>query len=77
LAASLWYQKMIRKVGRQGWSKSDSQTPSEFAKSIQDNPLREQVVRFTRRYESARFGDSTEDAEQLPELYEEIAASKR
>ena len=77
LAASLWYQKMIRKVGRQGWTKSDSQTPSEFAKSIQDNSLREQVLRFTRRYESARFGDSTEDAEQLPELYEEIAASRR
>jgi transglutaminase-like putative cysteine protease len=76
-AASLWYQKMVQKVARKGWQKSESQTPEEFAKSIQNHPLREQVLEFTRRYESARFGDSAEDAEQLPELYEEIAASKR
>jgi transglutaminase-like putative cysteine protease len=77
LAAGLWYQKMTRKVARRGWLKAESQTPEEFAKSIQEVPLQRQVLEFTKRYESARFGDSAEDAEQLPELYEEIASSRR
>ena len=34
--------------------------------------MRARVVQFTRRYESARFGGSAEDAQRLPELYEEI-----
>jgi hypothetical protein len=75
-AASLWYGRMVRKVGRRGWRKSETQTPAEFAHSIPDNPLRERVLEFTRRYESARFGDSTEDARRLPELYAEIAGKK-
>jgi hypothetical protein len=40
--------------------------------------MRSQVEAFTRAYESARFGESAEDARRLPELYEEIvAAGKR
>jgi len=77
MAASLWYEKMIRKVGHKGWQKVGSQTPVEFANSIQDEQLRRRVLEFTSRYEGARFGDSAEDAQQLPELYEEVASSER
>jgi protein-glutamine gamma-glutamyltransferase len=72
MAASLWYERMTRKVGRRGWNKVATQTPSEFAGSIAESPLRERVVEFTRHYEGARFGDSAEDAQRLPELYEEV-----
>lgn len=76
-AASLWYQRMVRRVSRRGWHKRETQTPAEFARSIADDPLRANVLEFTRHYENARFGDSAEDARRLPELYEEIASKKR
>ena len=73
-AATIWYEQMTRLLARRGWRKSPSQTPVEFAKAIEDGLLRERVAQFTRHYESARFGDSAEDACRLPELYEEITA---
>ncbi len=39
--------------------------------------MRDRVARFTRHYEHARFGNSVEDAKQLPELFEEIVAGDR
>ncbi len=63
---------MTRSLARRGWSKSPTQTPHEFTAAIEDERLRERVENFTRHYESARFGDSAEDAQRLPELYEEI-----
>src|ERR1043165_8052498 len=75
MAASLWYEKMLRKVRRKGWQKIETQTPSEFANSIRDEQLQQRVQEFTSRYEGARFGGSVEDAQELPELYEEIVSS--
>jgi transglutaminase-like putative cysteine protease len=72
LAASIWYGRLLRALSRRGWHKRPTQTPGEFAASIEDPALRTAVKRFTGRYESARFGRSSEDARQLPELYEEI-----
>jgi hypothetical protein len=72
VAATIWYQRMTRRVARQGWRKTPVQTPSEFVTAIGDDGLRQRVARFTERYENARFGDSAQDAQQLPELYEEI-----
>ena len=77
MAASLWYEKMARKVERKGWRKVGTQTPAEFANSIQDEQLRRRVLIFTSRYEGARFGGSPEDAQELLELYEEVASSCR
>ena len=74
-AATLWYERMTRRVARCGWRKSAVQTPVEFVTAIEDANLRESVARFTRHYESARFGDSAEDASRLPKLYEEITTS--
>ena len=75
-AATIWYAKMLKRVARQGYTKAPAQTPEEFAKAIPEPLLRETVSRFTDRYERARFGESAPDAEQLPELYEEIGARK-
>ena len=76
LAATIWYERLTRMLERRGWRRLPVQTPAEFASAIEDPKLRDRVLRFTQHYESARFGDSATDAGRLPELYEEIAASK-
>ena len=76
LAASIWYSRMLKRVARQGYFKVATQTPAEFARTIPEPALRESVSKFIDRYERARFGDSAPDAEQLPDLYEDIAATK-
>jgi len=75
-AAALWYEQMLRRMARQGWRKSPSQTPSDFVEAIQEPSLQQGVAAFTRAYESARFGQSVDDARTLPELLEEIRAGK-
>jgi len=71
-AAAIWYQKMIHVLARRGWRKSPIQTPREFLLCIEDPEMRLRVEKFTQHYANARFGDSMEDARQLPGLYEEI-----
>lgn len=75
-AASFWYIRMLKRVARRGFRKQPAQTPAEFADSIDDPGLHEDVVVFTEHYERARFADSVEDAERLPALYEEFAGKK-
>jgi len=76
-AASMWYQRMSRVLARRGMRKPEAQTPQEFVRQIENIRLREPVAQFTEVYESARFGNSAEDAQRLPELYEEVAAATR
>ncbi|MEP6645331.1 MAG: DUF3488 and transglutaminase-like domain-containing protein [Acidobacteriaceae bacterium] len=75
LAASIWYERMVRMIARRGWRKSASQTPDEFAGAIEDPRIRILVQDFSRCYEKARFGESAEDAIHLPEMYEEIVTA--
>jgi len=72
-AASIWYERMVRRVAHKGWRKLPSQTPKEFLTSIEDEIVKDQVAKFTTMYESARFGGSAEDASSLPQLYDELA----
>jgi transglutaminase-like putative cysteine protease len=74
-AATMWYGRMARFLERRGLKKTPAQTPQEFVRVIGDEELRRRVGRFTEAYESARFGKSPEDAQQLPELYEEVEAA--
>jgi transglutaminase-like putative cysteine protease len=76
LAASIWYERMLRQSEKRGWKKLASQTPEEFAAVISDPEFKERVSGFTARYERARFGNSPEDASELPELYEEIKSAR-
>jgi len=71
-AAAMWYERMARYLARRGVRKSTTQTAQEFVRVIEDDRLRAPVGRFTDAYESARFGNSSDDALRLPELYEEV-----
>jgi len=71
-AAAMWYERMARFLARRGVQKSTTQTAQEFVRVIADARLRTPVGRFTDAYESARFGNSADDAMRLPELYEEV-----
>jgi hypothetical protein len=58
--------------------KPETQTAQEFVLAIENERLRTRVGEFTDAYESARFGNSSDDALRLPELYEEVElASKK
>jgi transglutaminase-like putative cysteine protease len=76
IAASIWYERMLKQMARRGWRKLPAQTPEEFAEAIGDPQLKGRVLGFTEHYENARFGQSGNDASQLPELYEEIKSSR-
>src|SRR3984957_13505027 len=71
-AATMWYERMARSLARRGVKKLTAQTPREFAGVISEEPLRARVQQFTEAYESARFGQSQEDVQRLPDLYEEV-----
>jgi len=75
-SAALWYDRMVGRMARLGWRKSPSQTPLDFVAAIQEAALQKKVSRFTRAYESARFGKSVDDAQSLPELFKDIAAAE-
>jgi hypothetical protein len=77
LAATMWYQRMARSLAGRGLQKSTAQTPEEFVRLIGDEQLRRRVAQFTEAYESARFGNSTDDARRLSELYEEVESEAR
>lgn len=76
MAASIWYERMTRKLARRGWTKLPAQTPTEFVTTIRNEELRGSVAAFTECYEQARFAESAEDASLLPELYEEIGKNE-
>jgi transglutaminase-like putative cysteine protease len=75
-SAALWYDRMVGRMARLGWRKSPSQTPLDFVATIQEAALQKKVARFTRAYESARFGKSVDDAQTLPALFREITAAE-
>jgi protein-glutamine gamma-glutamyltransferase len=73
-SAALWYDRMVDRLARMGWRKTPSQTPLDFVAAIQEAALQKKVARFTRAYESARFGKSVDDAQSLPGLFQDITA---
>ena len=75
-SASFWYMRMLKLLARRGVRKEPFQTPEEFTSCIDDPLMRQDVELFTEHYERARFAESVEDAQRLPELYEEIAGRK-
>lgn len=75
-SAVLWYDRMVDRMARRGWRKLPSQTPLDFVAAIQEAELQNKVDRFTRAYESARFGKSVDDAQNLPGLFREITTAE-
>jgi transglutaminase-like putative cysteine protease len=76
-SAALWYDRMVARMARLGWRKSPSQTPLDFVAAIQEEALQKKVAKFTRAYESARFGRSPNDAQSLPGLFQDITAAEK
>jgi protein-glutamine gamma-glutamyltransferase len=75
-SAALWYDRMVSRMARLGWRKSPSQTPLDFVAAIHEAALQKKVARFTRAYESARFGKSVDDAQSLPALFQDITVAE-
>jgi len=75
-AATVWYARMTRVAARRGHRKLEAQTPAEFAAAVSTPSLGDAVRRFTTHFERARYGNSAEDAERLPELLEQVKAAK-
>jgi hypothetical protein len=71
-AATIWYGRVLKTLAKRGIRKSPTQTPQEFVRAVAAPPVRHKLETFTTHYERARFGDSPEDAEKLPELYQEL-----
>ena len=71
-SAALWYDRMVARMARRGWRKLPSQTPLDFVAAIQEPALQKKVARFTQAYESARFGQSVGDAQNLPRLFDNV-----
>jgi hypothetical protein len=76
-AAAMWYERMAQFLARRGVKKSTAQTAQEFVRVIEDERLRTKVGQFTDAYESARFGNSGDDARRLPELFEEVESATK
>ena len=76
-SAALWYDRMVGRLERLGWRKTPSQTPLDFVAAIREAELQKKVARFTRAYESARFGQSADAAQTLPDLFQEITRPDR
>jgi protein-glutamine gamma-glutamyltransferase len=76
--ATILYERMIRHLAHRGFEKPKSSTAQELVHAIDDAQLQARVQQFSEAYESARFGNSVEDAKRLPELLGEVeAAGKR
>ena len=75
-SASFWYMRMLKRMAKRGARKQPAQTPEEFTASIDDPLLRRDVELFTAHYVRARFAESVEDAQRLPELYAEMTARR-
>lgn len=71
-AATIWYARLLKLLSRQGIRKIPGHTPQEFLQAIPRERVRQTAARFTFHYERARFGDSAEDAQKLPDLYREM-----
>ena len=71
-AATVWYERMLGLLQRYGMQRTRAQTAEELRQAVREPQLQLRVSRFTEHYERARFGGSGEDAERLPELYEQI-----
>lgn len=70
--ASLLYERMLRQLRQNGYSKPAWYTPDEFVRTLADPQLREGAARFTEIYQAVRFGGRVAEATSLPALLEEL-----
>jgi len=70
--------ELLRVLARRGVTRSEAETPREFADSLAFHPLLAPAVReFTDLYAQARFGGAACDAFRLRALLDQIRAVPR
>ena len=75
--ASRMYCEMLRHLERHGYTRSETQTPFEFAESVKKAGLQKMVREFTNHYAAARFGGNPCDLSRLQQLLGTIRAELR
>jgi len=75
--ASRLYAELLRLLERRGFTRRATQTPLEFASSVQISALAPAVGEFTRIYASARYGGAPCDTPRLRHLLEQIREAPR
>jgi hypothetical protein len=70
--ASRLYEELLRLLERRGLARRDSQTPLEFASTVQTSTLAPAVREFTEIYAHARFGGAPCDTLRLRNLLAQI-----
>jgi hypothetical protein len=75
--ASRLYAEMLRVLEKRGYTRTETQTPAEFAATLSVQPsLRTAVGEFTSLYTEARFGGAVCDAFRLRALLEQIRSTQ-
>ena len=75
--ASRLYSELLRMLARRGLTRTQAQTPFEFAAAMDSAQLAPPVQEFTQLYTRARFGGAPCNAVRLGELLEEVRAALR
>jgi protein-glutamine gamma-glutamyltransferase len=75
--ASRMYAEMLQVMSRHGYSRSESQTPFEFAATVKVPSLNSLVEEFTLLYAASRFGGIACDVTRLQRLLGTIRADLR
>ncbi len=75
--ASRLYAELLRMLARRGLSRTETQTPLEFAAAMNSPQLAPAVQEFTRIYVHARFGGAPCNTTRLGQLLEQVRAALR
>ena len=75
--ASRLYGELLRMLARRGLTRTETQTPLEFAAAVHSPQLAPAVQEFTQLYAHARFGGAPCDTTRLGQLLTEIRAALR
>lgn len=70
--AALTYQRFMSIMARKGFRKSPSQTPREFARSLENTSLSKPVAEFTRLYNTFRYGHVPVSLAKLRDLLQSL-----
>jgi transglutaminase-like putative cysteine protease len=75
--ASRMYVELMRLMGRHGYTRTETQTPFEFAAAVNKPALSPMVQEFTRIYAASRYGGVACDTPRLQQLLGSIRSQLR
>lgn len=75
--ASRLYRELLRMLARRGLTRTETQTPFEFAEVLDSPQLAPAVREFTQLYAHSRFGEAPCDTTRLGQLLDQIRTALR